>query len=44
MSKDVDMLIGGAGFAGLALAVALREALGEEFSIIVADPALRHAR
>ena len=44
MSKDVDMLIGGAGFAGLALAVALREALGEEFSIIVVDPALRHAR
>ena len=36
----VDVLIGGAGFAGLALALALRQALGESFSVAVADPAL----
>ncbi len=36
----VDVLIGGAGFAGLALAIALRQALGERFSVAVADPAL----
>jgi len=39
-----DVVIGGGGFAGLALAVALREALGETFTVTVADPALRHAR
>jgi 2-octaprenyl-6-methoxyphenol hydroxylase len=44
MTKRVDMLIGGAGFAGLALAIALREALGEDFSVAVADPALRHEK
>src|SRR5260370_21869283 len=35
-----DGLIGGAGVAGLALAVALRESLGAGFSVTVADPAL----
>jgi 2-octaprenyl-6-methoxyphenol hydroxylase len=35
-----DVLIGGAGFAGLALAIALRQGLGETFSVMVADPAL----
>jgi 2-octaprenyl-6-methoxyphenol hydroxylase len=35
-----DVLIGGAGFAGLALAIALRQALGPSFSVVVADPAL----
>jgi 2-octaprenyl-6-methoxyphenol hydroxylase len=35
-----DVLIGGAGFAGLALAIALRQALGPAFSVVVADPAL----
>jgi 2-octaprenyl-6-methoxyphenol hydroxylase len=35
-----DVLIGGAGFAGLALAIALRQGLGETFSVVVADPAL----
>ena len=35
-----DVVIGGAGFAGLALAIALREALGETFKVAVADPAL----
>ena len=28
-----DLIIGGAGFAGLALAIALREALGERFTV-----------
>ena len=34
------MLIAGAGFAGLALAIALRQGLGDSFKITVADPAL----
>ncbi len=38
--ERVDVLIGGAGFAGLALALALRQALGEPFRVMVADPAL----
>ena len=41
-SKTSDLVIGGAGFAGLALAIALVEALGPQFKIVVADPALRH--
>jgi 2-octaprenyl-6-methoxyphenol hydroxylase len=36
----VDVLIGGAGFAGLALALGLCQALGEGFTVAVADPAL----
>ena len=36
----MDVLIAGAGFAGLALAIALRQGLGRSFSIAVADPAL----
>lgn len=40
--KTADLVIGGAGFAGLALAIALVEALGPEFRVVVADPALRH--
>jgi 2-octaprenyl-6-methoxyphenol hydroxylase len=39
-----DVVIGGGGFAGLALAIALRQALGEPFTVTVADPALRHDR
>ncbi len=35
-----DVLIGGAGFAGLALAIALRQGLGPSASIMVADPTL----
>ena len=35
-----DVVIGGAGFAGLALAIALRQALGDSFTVTVADPAL----
>jgi len=44
MAKKVDMLIGGGGFAGLALAIALREALGEGFAVAVVDPSLRNAK
>ena len=39
-SERVDVLIGGAGFAGLALAIALRQGLGDSFAVAVADPAL----
>jgi len=35
-----DVLIAGAGFAGLALAIALADALGAGFAVTVADPAL----
>jgi 2-octaprenyl-6-methoxyphenol hydroxylase len=38
--EHIDVLVGGAGFAGLALAIALRQALGESFAVTVADPAL----
>jgi 2-octaprenyl-6-methoxyphenol hydroxylase len=39
-----DLVIGGAGFAGLALAIALRQGLGDAFSVTVADPALGAAK
>lgn len=39
-----EIVVGGAGFAGLALAIALRQGLGGPFTVIVADPALAHAR
>ena len=39
-----DVVIGGAGFAGLALAIALRQGLGDSFTVTVADPALAHER
>src|SRR3954452_4683326 len=35
-----DVLIGGGGFAGLALAIALRQGLGDSFKVTVVDPAL----
>jgi 2-octaprenyl-6-methoxyphenol hydroxylase len=38
--NDVDVLIAGGGFAGLTLAIALRQALGTGFAVAVADPAL----
>jgi 2-octaprenyl-6-methoxyphenol hydroxylase len=41
--EQVDVLIGGGGFAGLALAIALRQGLGPSFSVTVADPALGSA-
>jgi 2-octaprenyl-6-methoxyphenol hydroxylase len=39
-----DVAVGGAGFAGLALAIALRQALGPGFAVTVADPALAHEK
>src|SRR5208282_3319627 len=42
--KDVDVLIAGGGFAGLTLAIALRQALRQSFSVMVADPALGVSR
>ena len=36
----IDVVIAGGGFAGLALAIALRQGLGPTFSVIVADPML----
>src|SRR5689334_11244120 len=48
MNKDglprADVVVGGAGFAGLALAIALRQGLGDPFSVVVVDPALAHAQ
>src|SRR5579862_7544128 len=41
--NDTDVLIAGGGFAGLTLAVALKQALGPSFSVTVADPALGRA-
>jgi 2-octaprenyl-6-methoxyphenol hydroxylase len=38
--NDADVLIAGGGFAGLTLAIALRQALGPSFCVTVADPAL----
>jgi 2-octaprenyl-6-methoxyphenol hydroxylase len=35
-----DIVIGGGGMAGLALAIALRDALGDAFTVTVADPML----
>ena len=40
MSTQGSIVIGGGAFAGLALALALRQGLGAEVPIIVADPAL----
>ena len=37
--QRADVVIGGGGFAGLALAIALRQGLGEAFRVMVADPA-----
>ncbi len=39
-----NVVVGGAGFAGLALAIALRQGLGAAFSVVVADPALKADR
>jgi 2-octaprenyl-6-methoxyphenol hydroxylase len=40
MSAQRSIVIGGGAFAGLALALALRQGLGEDVAIVVADPAL----
>ncbi len=39
-----DLVIGGAGFAGMALAIALRQGLGDSFTVTVVDPALAAAQ
>jgi len=48
MDKDglsrTDVVIGGAGFAGLALAIALRQGLGDPFTVTVIDPTLAHVQ
>jgi 2-octaprenyl-6-methoxyphenol hydroxylase len=41
--QRVDVLIGGGGFAGLALAIALRQGLGPSFAVTVADPGFGRA-
>src|SRR5713226_4945393 len=44
MSAQRSIVIGGGALAGLALALALRQGLGADIPIIVADPALRPSR
>jgi 2-polyprenyl-6-methoxyphenol hydroxylase-like FAD-dependent oxidoreductase len=43
-TSRAEVVIGGAGFAGLALAIALRQGLGDPFAVTVIDPALAHAQ
>jgi 2-octaprenyl-6-methoxyphenol hydroxylase len=38
--KPIDIVIAGGGFAGLTLAIALRQGLGDSVSVVVADPLL----
>jgi 2-octaprenyl-6-methoxyphenol hydroxylase len=42
--QRTEVAVGGAGFAGLALAIALRQALGAPFAVTVIDPTLAHAQ
>ena len=42
--SNVDVLVAGGGFAGLTLAIALRQGLGPSFAVTVADPALGASR
>src|SRR6478609_2339442 len=42
--QRIEVAVGGAGFAGLALAIALRQALGDPFAVAVIDPTLAHAQ
>jgi 2-octaprenyl-6-methoxyphenol hydroxylase len=47
MTRDndtIDVLIAGGAFAGLTLAIALRQALGPSFAVTVADPTLGVSR
>jgi 2-octaprenyl-6-methoxyphenol hydroxylase len=43
-TSRAEVVIGGAGFAGLALAIALRQGLGDPFAVTVIDPALAYAQ
>ena len=43
-NATTDILIAGGGFAGLTLAIALRQALGPSFKVAVADPTLGKSR
>jgi 2-octaprenyl-6-methoxyphenol hydroxylase len=43
IAATCDVMIAGGGFAGLALAIALKQGLGASFSVTVADPALGKA-
>ena len=40
-TSRAEVVIGGAGFAGLALAIALRQGLGDPFAVTVIDPERR---
>jgi 2-octaprenyl-6-methoxyphenol hydroxylase len=42
-TEQTDILIAGGGFAGLALAIALRQGLGPSFAVTILDPALDRA-
>jgi 2-octaprenyl-6-methoxyphenol hydroxylase len=42
--QEIDVLIGGGGFAGIALGIALRQALGASFNVTIADPAFARGR
>ncbi len=42
--SNIDVLVAGGGFAGLTLAIALRQGLGPSFSVSVADPTLHLSR
>src|SRR5579863_9110647 len=46
MPRDgqIDVLVAGGGFAGLTLAIALRQGLGPSFAVAVADPTLGSSR
>ena len=44
MPERIEVVVGGAGFAGLALAIALRQGLGDPFGVVVFDPALANAQ
>jgi len=43
-NATIDILIAGGAFAGLTLAIALRQALGPSFEVAVADPTLGKSR
>src|SRR3954453_21952835 len=43
MATRADVVIAGGGFAGLALALALRQGRGDTFRLVVADPAFAAA-